>query len=669
MADDLLGGVLGGEEEQPETEAPQALAGAEAFASATAAIESRQDPGVARKTEAFLTEQTLLLETQRRHLEEEHASRLTHLRLTLAAARRKRFADHMRNCLYACIALLALGIVIAAIRMTVEAMSDHSLVVEDFTVPADLAARGYSSQALAEDLASRVAVIRATATRNSITRSNDVRATQADILKVEIPETGISINELARFLHRWLGHQTVLSGQLREEVGGQISIVLHVAGADPIVVRGSSADLDRLMQTTAENAFEVFDPVNYVIYLIATGRNVEAYDAAARFVRSPIQAAMSRRDRANVYTLLAITDPDMRRGLSSALLSIDIDPLVLTTWMTAAQASARLGHDHAALNFWRRMLGTKRQDQPPQQRDAYPGLLARAHFNIDQATGDFASLDGDYEASALKPQQLRDDYAQRAVIAADLHEVARSEHELALAHAAGAPELAVLEAQWSVSSGAGDWPQALATAKALVADTEAQAQKAAAPGPEWTGVQELALGTQYRPLLAYAEAMTGDTASAIALISQTPTDCYLCVRTRAKIAAAAAEAAAGDPAAAASDVSTADRWFAEAVRQAPDLPIAYFEWGQALLARGDLAGAAREFSLAHAKGPHFADPLKGWGDVLVKQGHAKESLAKYDEALRDAPNWPALHAARDAAAAAHNAPAASSATAAAARRA
>jgi hypothetical protein len=28
---------------------------------------------------------------------------------------------------------------------------------------------------------------------------------------------------------------------------------------------------------------------------------------------------------------------------------------------------------------------------------------------------------------------------------------------------------------------------------------------------------------------------------------------------------------------------------------------------------------------------HWADPLKDWGDVLVKQGNAKDALAKYDE--------------------------------------
>jgi tetratricopeptide (TPR) repeat protein len=284
---------------------------------------------------------------------------------------------------------------------------------------------------------------------------------------------------------------------------------------------------------------------------------------------------------------------------------------------------------------------TRRQDQAPSERARYPLLIAAAQVMMDRAMGDFAALQRDFEVFDRSANvQFTNRYAERAQADALLHDEACAWQDLALAVAAGPADSTVLEARWDISTAAGDWAQALDAVKALIAE----AQKSVAPSPEFAVFAlpavpaELALATQYRPLLAYAEAMTGDTASASALISQTPADCYLCVRIRARIAATAG------------DATTADRWFAEAMRQAPDLPMAYFEWGQALLARGDLAGAAREFSLAHEKGPHSADALKAWGDVLVKQGHLKEALAKYDEALQDAPSWPALHAARAAAA-------------------
>ena len=75
MAEGMLGGILGGEGEKPEVEAPEALAGAEAFAAAVAAKLAGNDPGVARKTETFLDKQAQLLETQNQHLKEETNAR------------------------------------------------------------------------------------------------------------------------------------------------------------------------------------------------------------------------------------------------------------------------------------------------------------------------------------------------------------------------------------------------------------------------------------------------------------------------------------------------------------------------------------------------------------------------------------------------------------------
>ncbi len=67
MAEGLLGGALTDDDEKPEVEAADALAGAEAFASAVAAMISQHDPGVARRTEDFLVEQTQLLRAHTRH--------------------------------------------------------------------------------------------------------------------------------------------------------------------------------------------------------------------------------------------------------------------------------------------------------------------------------------------------------------------------------------------------------------------------------------------------------------------------------------------------------------------------------------------------------------------------------------------------------------------------
>jgi predicted Zn-dependent protease len=116
-----------------------------------------------------------------------------------------------------------------------------------------------------------------------------------------------------------------------------------------------------------------------------------------------------------------------------------------------------------------------------------------------------------------------------------------------------------------------------------------------------------------------------------ALIERTPVTCYLCVRMRGAIAAVAGDAA------------SADRWYAEALRQGPSLPFAEAEWAQALLARGDTAGAIAKATAANRKGPHFADPLQVWGEALLKKGDAKGAAAKFAEADKYAPRWGRNH--------------------------
>ena len=52
-------------------------------------------------------------------------------------------------------------------------------------------------------------------------------------------------------------------------------------------------------------------------------------------------------------------------------------------------------------------------------------------------------------------------------------------------------------------------------------------------------------------------------------------------------------------------------------------------------------------STANARAPHWADPLKGWGDVLLREGRTADALVKYDESLKYAPAWAELHQVRN----------------------
>jgi tetratricopeptide (TPR) repeat protein len=135
--------------------------------------------------------------------------------------------------------------------------------------------------------------------------------------------------------------------------------------------------------------------------------------------------------------------------------------------------------------------------------------------------------------------------------------------------------------------------------------------------------------------LALAKARFGDLPGGQALIAETPLDCRMCVDFRGRIAAMAGNTA------------EAEKWFAEAISMAPKLPQVYTDRGQARLDRRELGGALTDATQAATLSPHDGDAWKLWGDVLAKQGHSKEALVKYDEALKYAPHWKQLQEARE----------------------
>jgi tetratricopeptide (TPR) repeat protein len=79
----------------------------------------------------------------------------------------------------------------------------------------------------------------------------------------------------------------------------------------------------------------------------------------------------------------------------------------------------------------------------------------------------------------------------------------------------------------------------------------------------------------------------------------------------------------------------------------------YMARGVSEMNRGNLKSAEADLAQAHTNAPHFADPLKDYGDLLACEGRWNDALAKYDEALKYAPNWLSLHQARDEAARKH----------------
>ena len=265
-----------------ETEAPLSGAeptgggGADPVAMALALNAASADTGIAEEARAFLRRQTSFLDQQsaliadqRHHLHEQ----FKHLHLSVWE---KQLGVLLR------VATAVVGIAIAAgiSTMVWDAAHSSGLVIEPFAVPSDMAAKGLTGQVVASQMLDRLTVMQdATySTRPPQSYENN----WGDNAKVEIPETGISIGELQRFLKSWLGHDTHISGEVwRTQTG--IAVTARESAQAGATFTGPESDLDGLMQKAAEHVYSVTQPFRYANFL---DRNLGATDIADRAARA-----------------------------------------------------------------------------------------------------------------------------------------------------------------------------------------------------------------------------------------------------------------------------------------------------------------------------------------------------------------------------------------------
>ncbi len=609
-------------EELAAPEAANALAGGEtpdpvAVALALGGASREQADGFLRDQRRLTALQISRLKAQDAHFHEEAELELAHLRW-------RRFEDRMKGATR--LMLVAVGaLLLCAIALAMwEASQTEGLVVDAFSVPPAFAAGGMTADALADDLTTRFAAIRDFANGTSLKQSKDVSQDRSQEIKVEIPETGISLTQAWRYLKTWLGHERRLTGNLRDMGDGRIALTVALDGRDAFVLQGAAKDLDKLEDQAAEKVFAQVDPTNDVIYLMGKDRPIEALAAAARLP----QLADTPTELSDAYALWAnqtrYLTGDLALAMARARIAIAQDPKTTASHMELMGISVALGHDEEAFAQAGEIAGKRKEDEPAWLNSdgvAYAKLRAADLRNITS---------GDFQQALAQPcysRRLCSMFGadlKRAEYAVRLHDQKLSRALSAGAAAGGLPDPEQLQrTRYFAALAARDWPAALASVRAY-----AQAIQAPPVSPR---LGNILVATRVTPLLAYALARTGDFAAAHRAIDATPTDCYLCLDMRGNIDAL--QGNWGD----------AQTWFARAVAASPSSVLAYADWGSMLLAQGKPDAAIVQFDAANKKGPHFADALEGWGEALMAKNQSHLALAKFAAAEKYAPNWGRLH--------------------------
>ncbi|HEY8949339.1 MAG TPA: hypothetical protein VIM56_10685 [Rhizomicrobium sp.] len=576
------------------------------------------------KADAYLDKQNSLTDLQIEQVRLQNENLRAQDDYELSHLRWRRFNDQMKGALQImAVALGALIVVGIGIAMWNASQAD-GLAVDSFSVPQALAAGGTTGDIVADDMTNKIAAIRDFANEHSLAHSKDVRQERDQDIKLEIPETGVSFAEAWRYLRQWLGNEQHLSGNIRTLDDNRIALTVSLGSANTFRFVGKPADLDKLEQQAAERVFATVDPVNIVLYLSGKGRWADTLAAA----RHLISLGGDRRTVSESYSLYAnmvrYVEGDARQAAALAQLAITLDPKPAPQHMELLGSARMLGHDEIVLQQARAIEPLRVEDNMGSWRsgEGVPYVWQLGAFWRAADTGDFTNAAAQ---PCLYSCTLSEGALRRAGAQALAHDDHGAQSSIDQARAAGNADGSDLaEARYRIHATSGNWPSALIDAEQMTAAY--MANKEFGEGFRTTYAHTHAL-----PLLAYAQARSGAFAKAWATINATPTDCYNCIRTRAQIAALQ------------KNWTGAATWFLRAAMQGPSLPFAYVDWGQMLMAKGDLDGAIGKFEIANSKGPHFADPLEMWGEALIAKNRSDLALAKFEEAGSYAPNWGRLH--------------------------
>jgi tetratricopeptide (TPR) repeat protein len=549
------------------------------------------------RADRFLEEQTALAMDQRHHLREQFKQ----LRLNI-------WQQRMGVLLRVATGFMGLAVAGALAFMVWDAAHSQGLLVEPFSVPPDLAQRGLTGEVVATRVLDRLTLMQSqtNTARPALSYAN---AWSTRDFKLEIPETGVSLAELDNWLREKLGQDVRVSGEIVRS-GSGISVTARAGGQGADSVSGQDADIDALVQKTAESVYRITQPYRYAIFLMRH----ENKPAEAAPIFKDLAFNGSPDDKAWSYNMWA-----QATGLAEGNAELEArmyqdahaaNPQAIQVYINLVNSQVSLGRYEQSLQFFKEWTAATAKE-------------GRKLSAFNQTSGDIV-IGAYHDASPILAPAVR-----TGVPGFPLQSLLRyvmisqaGEHDLAGAHASLAQYPPGLNAQrWDLmlAYASEDWKKALLLEGAMADYLKANPH-------DW----RFAL-VNYAPYLAVAQARLGNFAGAERSIAPTPGDCYPCLIARAGIAEAQHQR------------ERADWWFARAEEAAPSFAFAPAEWGVALLARGQTDEAIEKFKTANQKSPHFADPLEMWGEALMAKKQPDQALAKFAEAEKYAPNWGRLH--------------------------
>ena len=525
------------------------------------------------------------------------------------------------------LATLCVGLAVASGLSLLIWQAAHSdgLRVEAFSVPPVMAERGLTGQVVAARVIDRLGELQSQTNTARPARSYS-NAWGDKAIKLEIPEAGISLDELDSWLREKVGHETLLTGEVvRSETG--VTLTARTGEGGAVSVNGREADIDALTGKLAEAIYRLTQPYRYATYLM---RHEGRYGDSLPIFRD-LAINGTPDDQLWSYNMWAlasqVTTGDTEVGLRMYRQGLEDDPESIGIYINLATVEINLGLWEDALHAWQGWdthLHDGKQRYTPANR--IPATEIQIKTRIDQLIGDYHdALVADVPVARTGARGIPRINLITAMIEDQLGAHDLGAVRMILADLprdlgdTGNNAIGAVRPDLLLAAAAGDWTRALGLGDAITAYLKTH------PHDRRVALVRLAVP------LAYAQARLGRFTDAERTIAATPDDCYPCLIMRARIAELERQPA------------RADILFDRARRAGPSLPFATEAEGRALLDRGQPDQAIADFTIADQKSPHFADPLEGWGEALMAKNQSHLALEKFAEAEKYAPNWGRLH--------------------------
>jgi len=328
------------------------------------------------KADAFLDKQNSLADLQIEDLKRENKVRHWSLRV-------RHVSDVLKVAFELAIAFIVLALAVGLAAAIWQAAHADGLVIETINVPAAMAEKGLSGPVIAAKLLDRLNAMQAdtSSLRPASSFSND----WTNDIKLEIPDTGISIGQVVRYLDNALGHQTYLSGEVYETSSG-FALTMRLDDSPGQTFEGRN--IDTLVQRATEAAYRQAQPYRYAVYLGDHGGQSQAIAIFKELAKS--SSPLDRGWANEALAIYAANSGDFAGARVHVASALEAIPNLPNAPGLLADIDLMLGHDEDALQEERRAAalaeGTGRNNFDSKVARFYPHLM---HADSDEKTGDF----------------------------------------------------------------------------------------------------------------------------------------------------------------------------------------------------------------------------------------------------------------------------------------